>query len=181
MPGAVVRAVGVLLAAVVAFAGASAPRPATAQGTGPQLRMVVVVMRHGVRSPTHPDELDAYAAQPWPKWEVKGGYLTPHGAALIRQDGQHFRRLYAGSIFPAAGCPADGSVFVWADVDERTRATGEALVRGLAPGCIIAVHHAPADPDPLFDPLPGFGKVNQTEAKAAVMGALCWPSSACWM
>jgi 4-phytase/acid phosphatase len=144
--------------------------PAETGASGP--RMVIVVMRHGVRSPTHPDELNEYAAQPWPKWEVKGGYLTPHGAALMQQFGRHYRSLYARSLFPAAGCPAAGSVFVWADVDERTKATGDALARGLAPGCGIVVHHASGDNDSLFDPLPGFGKVNKTESLASVLGAL---------
>jgi 4-phytase/acid phosphatase len=159
------------LAVALAIVPPALPMAAQAAKTdGP--RLVIVVMRHGVRSPSHPDELNVYAAQPWPKWSVRGGYLTPHGAMLVRQLGRHYRSMYTGSIFPAAGCPASGSVFVWADVDERTRATGDALVGGLAPGCSIAVHHAGDNNDALFDPLPGFGSVNKSESMASVMGAL---------
>ena len=167
--GAIAGAAVIVLAALMLCVATS--RTAVAQTSAPVLRMVVVMMRHGVRSPTHPDELNDFSAQPWPKWEVKGGYLTPHGAMLMQQFGQHYRSLYR-SLFAASGCPAAGSVFVWADIDERTRATGAALVRGLAPGCAIEVHHAPADPDQFFDPLPGFGKVNKSEAMASVLGAL---------
>jgi len=43
---------------------------------------------------------------------------------------------------------------------------------GFAPGCSIAVHHAAADPDLLFDPLPALGKVNQAESTASILGAV---------
>ena len=74
---------------------AAAPSPS-------QLRMVIVVSRHGVRSPTHPTELQAYAAQTWPAWSGKPGNLTEHGAALMQQFGAYYRRTYG-----AAG-PQDG-------------------------------------------------------------------------
>jgi 4-phytase/acid phosphatase len=135
--------------------------------------MVIVLSRHGVRSPTHPAELQAYAAQPWPAWPGKPGNLTERGALLMQQFGAYYRRLYGGPLgIGERGCPPAGSVFVWADVDQRTRATGDAVLAGLAPGCTIAVGHAPADPDSLFDPLPGVGVVNKTAAMASVLGAV---------
>jgi 4-phytase/acid phosphatase len=70
------------------------------------------------------------------------------------------------------GCPPAGAVFVWADVDQRTRATGDAVAQGFAPGCAIAVQHAGGDNDPLFDPLPGIGIVSKTESTASVLGAV---------
>ncbi|MGA8796106.1 MAG: histidine-type phosphatase [Candidatus Cybelea sp.] len=147
-------------------AAAAAPPPS-------QLRMVIVVSRHGVRSPTHPTELQAYAAQTWPAWPGKPGNLTEHGAVLMQQFGAYYRRTYGASLgIGESGCPPAGSVFVWADVDQRTRATGDAILAGLAPGCNIAVGHAPADPDPLFDPLPGIGVVNNAESMASVLGAV---------
>ena len=34
-----------------------------------ELRLVIVLSRHGVRSPTaEPGALDAYASKPWPTW-----------------------------------------------------------------------------------------------------------------
>jgi len=135
--------------------------------------MVIVVSRHGVRSPTHPAELQAYAAQTWPAWPGKPGNLTEHGAALMQQFGAYYRRTYGAALaIGERACPPPGSVFVWADVDQRTRATGDAVLAGFAPGCNIAVGHAPADPDQLFDPLPGIGVVNKGEAMASVLGAV---------
>ncbi len=139
-----------------------------------RLMMVVVVSRHGVRSPTHPSELNAYASQAWPAWSgVPPGNLTPHGAVLMRQFGAAYRRLYGEPLgFAAGACPPAGSVFIWADVDQRTKATGDAIVQGFAPGCGIVVGHASGDPDSLFDPLPGAGTVSKTEAAASVLGAV---------
>jgi 4-phytase/acid phosphatase len=132
-----------------------------------------VVTRHGVRSPTHPDELAPYAAQAWPAWEVKPGYLTPHGAELMRQFGSYYRKFYdAQGLMPATGCPPPSSVFVWADVDERTVATGKAIADGFAPGCSIDVAHATTDSDPLFDPIPALGKADPQLALASALGTL---------
>ncbi|MBV8372229.1 MAG: histidine-type phosphatase, partial [Candidatus Eremiobacteraeota bacterium] len=154
------------LVLVLMFTCSVAGSPAASAQGAPAVRMVVVMMRHGVRSPTHPDELNQYSAQPWPKWSVKGGYLTAHGALLMRLFGRHYRSLYAG-LFPTSGCPAAEAAYVWADVDERTRASGDALAQGFAPGCKIEVHHASGDNDALFDPLPGFGKVDAARSKAS--------------
>lgn len=53
------------------------------------------------------------------------------------------------------GCPQSGQVAIIADVDERTRKTGEAFAAGLAPDCAITVHTCAdtSSPDPLFNPL----------------------------
>lgn len=154
----------------LALGGASAASPEQ----GSRLTMVVVMSRHGVRSPSHPLELQAYAAQPWPSWAgLHGGYLTTRGALLMRQFGAYYRRLYGPQLgLRTSGCPAAGAVFIWADVDERTKATGSAIAQGFAPGCNIAVGHGPSDPDTLFDPLPSLGTVNKTESNAAVLGAV---------
>lgn len=139
--------------------------------TQSDIKAVVVVMRHGVRSPTHPDELQPYARDKWPAWEVKNGYLTPHGALLVKQLGTYYRHAYAG-LLGTSGCPAKGDAFVWADVDERTVKSGESLVQGLAPGCGIVVGHAPSDPDTLFDPLPSIAKANPSRSLASLTGAI---------
>lgn len=154
-----------LSSATVAFAPAQQPS---------RLTMVLVLSRHGVRSPTHPTELQAYAAQPWPSWsETRPGYLTAHGAALMRQFGAYYRREYGTALgLGASGCPAAGSVFIWADVDQRTKATGTAIAQGFAPGCNLAVGHASGDNDSLFDPLPGVGAVSAAESSASVLGSV---------
>lgn len=154
------------------FGTAPAPAAVTPEGSS-DLRMVIVMSRHGVRSPTHPTELQAYARQPWPAWSGKPGNLTERGAALMKQLGGYYRNLY-GSLLEGTGrrCPAEGSVFVWADVDERTVASADALLQGFAPGCSIVVHHASGDNDSLFDPLPGVGTVDKAKSTASVLGAI---------
>ncbi len=161
----------VALLAVALLSCSAGPALADApQSSG--LRMVIVLSRHGVRSPTHPAELQAYARQAWPSWPDHPGNLTGRGALLMRQYGAYYRREYAGVLGAANACPPSGAVFVWADLDQRTRATADAIVQGLAPGCGIAVHHASGDADPLFDPLPGIGVVNKAASLASIEGAV---------
>jgi 4-phytase/acid phosphatase len=168
----VARLIVFVLVAAVACGAVQGQSSASPQNSS-DLRMVIVVSRHGVRSPTHPDELQAYASQPWPKWPGHPGNLTERGALLMRQFGVYYRRVYGGMLgVGETGCPSSGSVFVWADVDQRTRATGDALLQGLAPGCGVVVRHAPGDPDPLFDPLPAVGVVNKAESMASILGAV---------
>ena len=165
------RLFAVILLLVVA--GAGAPRVAVGAPESSTLRMVVVISRHGVRSPTHPAELQPYANRPWPVWQGHPGNLTTRGAVLMRQFGAYYRRLYGPMLGLAPNaCPPSDAVFIWADVDQRTKATGAAVSGGFAPGCGIAVGHAPADPDPLFDPLPGVGSVDKAESLASVLGSI---------
>jgi 4-phytase/acid phosphatase len=137
-----------LLAICVAFA------PAAQAATLHTVR-VVLLMRHGVRPPTHEPALDpAIAPDPWPKWDVPDGDLTPHGAAAISLLASFDRAMLAGEgLMPAAGCPAAGTVSIYADVDERTVKTGEAYAAGFAPGCALPVGHAAGAKDPLFSAL----------------------------
>ncbi len=148
------------------FAAASGAQPIAP-------RFVLVLTRHGVRSPTHPTELAAYAKQPWPAWEVAPGLLTPRGALLMKQFGQYYRAVYqSAGLFPKTGCPATDSVFFWADLDERTLATGKALIDGMTPGCGISVGHATGKEDTLFDPIPALGKPDSALSLAAARGAI---------
>ncbi len=164
--------VGLCLCALTyAFPKASSASLPSGSTAGP--RLVFVLTRHGVRSPSDPSELKGYSAQPWPSWEVAPGYLTPHGAALMRQFGAYYRSFYSAvGLLPASGCPPAGSVFVWADVDERTVATGRSMLDGFAPGCGLSVGHAKGKEDLLFDPLPALGRADAGASKASVLGAI---------
>ncbi len=165
---ALVTAVLCLLSAVRAGAG-NAPSAADAE----PLRMVMIFSRHGVRSPTDPGKLSAYAARPWPAWNTPPGYLTAHGAALMTIEGQAYRRRYAqAGLLPETGCPPAGAVFVWADVEQRTKATADALISGIAPSCGILKHVADATVDPIFHALPALGKADPIAARASVAGAI---------
>jgi 4-phytase/acid phosphatase len=143
----------------------------------------VLLMRHGVRPPTHEPALDpAIAPSPWPVWEVPDGYLTPHGAQAIKLLAAYDRTLLAAAgVLPAAGCPA--GITIYTDVDERTIKTGDAFAAGLAPGCSIPTSHAAGIKDPLFSPLdgvsPGFdAKAAKAAMLAAAGGSLAAPVTA---
>jgi 4-phytase/acid phosphatase len=138
-----------------ALAAAAAPVPEAGDPAG-ELARVVLVSRHGVRTPTiSPAELSGWAAAPWPSWTEPPGALTRHGASLARIMGGYDRAwLSAEGVLPPTGCPAPGTVWIEADVAERTERTARALAEGIAPGCGIPVaSRAPRDVDPLFHPV----------------------------
>lgn len=125
----------------------------TPAGAQADLEYVVMLTRHGVRPPlTAPGSIDKFSATPWPQWEVKPGYLTPHGFELIKILAGWDRARFAGEgLFAANGCADASHVTILADSDERTRETGKALAEGMFPGCNIDVHARPeGQADPLF-------------------------------
>ena len=159
----------VLLATLVV--SATVARGAVSPAAFATLHMVVVVGRHGVRSPTNPGELSAYSALPWPAWSVPPGNLTPHGAAASRLLGAAYRAMYAErGLFPRTGCPPADTSYVWADVDERTKATATAFIDGLAPHCAISAHDAGTAVDPLFHAIPTLGKASPILSRASFDG-----------
>lgn len=113
---------------------------------------VVLVSRHGVRSPTKSNaSLADYSPRDWPIWPVAPGELTPHGAKLTEAFGRYLRLSYGNQgLLPAEGCPKTQAVRVWADVDQRTRASGDALLTGMFPDCGLRAEysHPKADKEP---------------------------------
>jgi 4-phytase/acid phosphatase len=89
---------------------------------------------------------------------VPPGFLTPRGEELMRQMGRYYRVLYGGrGLVEASICPPRNTVAAWTDVDQRTRATGAALLSGMYPGCTNPLLRNQADvsvADPLFHPSP---------------------------
>ena len=158
---------------------AQTPNPVAAQagvGGSDELKFVVMVSRHGVRSPTSkPGALNQYSREHWPTWSVAPGYLTEHGAHLMTLFGAYDReQLAAQGLLAASGCDDASHIRIVADSDERTRETGKALAAGLAPGCAIDVS-APAEgtADPLFHSLEaGVGHPDKLLATAAVSGRI---------
>jgi 4-phytase / acid phosphatase len=134
----------------------------------PELKYVVIVSRHGVRSPTWENaRLDAYSAEPWPRWPVAPGNLTPHGYRLIELMGSYYSQwLPAEHLLGAPGCQDALRIYIRADVEQRTRETGRAFAESLLPGCAIEVHaQADGQQDPLFS---GFGTPDPRKMLAAV-------------
>ena len=133
-----------------------------------ELKYVVIVTRHGVRSPTWDNaRLDAYSAEPWPRWDVPPGNLTAHGRTLIELMGRYYREWLAGEhLLRAAGCQDAPRVYIRADKDQRTLETGRAFAETLAPGCGLTVHsQAEGQTDPLFS---GAGTPDPERMLAAV-------------
>ncbi len=113
--------------------------------THAQLEAVVVFSRHGVRSPTWtPDRLNQWSVQPWPAWSVPPGDLTHRGYDLLVRFGNYDRSLFSAQGLPlAAGCAAVSQTTIYADTDQRTLASGDALAHGLFPDCAMTIQSKP--------------------------------------
>ncbi len=158
-------------------AAIAAPRSTVPQSNGTaELKFVVYLSRHGVRSPTGPPEqYNPYSLAPWPAWDVRPGYLTPHGYELIRMFGAYDRmELAKQGLLNASGCKDARKVTFYADSDQRTRETGKALAEGLFPGCPSQVQSLPEGTnDPLFHFLPTQAQLETltpAEAASAIAG-----------
>ena len=157
-----------LLAATAAVPARSAAEPES------DLRLAIVLTRHGVRSPLYGnDALGKFAAQPWPQWSVPTGILTPHGRQQMVLMGSYYRARYAAEGLLAGDTAADAPrVYFRADSDQRTRETGNDIAAGLLPGAKLDMHARPLDElDPLFRAakLP-IGHPDYSRGVAAVLG-----------
>lgn len=137
---------------------------------------VAILMRHGVRPPTKdPAMPKGVAAEAWPTWGVKPGYLTGRGAKAIETLGRADRATFAtDKLLPATGCPGAGTVAMISDSDQRTIATGDSWAAGFAPGCTIPNAHKPQDePDPIFNAIEvGLVDYDPKAADAAIAASL---------
>ena len=168
------------LVALVLVICVTASRSALAAGRPWTLERVVVLERHGIRAPTSaPSRLDRYSSDAWPAWPVAPGDLTEPGRRALSVMAAFMRARYVRlGLLPSAGCPAPGRVFVWADgTDERTRASGRVMARGLAPGCGLRSYHIAGRRDPLFHAAaagvcPSDGRRARAQLMARVQGDL---------
>ena len=124
---------GLSILALCALLAATAPEGGAAEqgGGDAKLLKMVVLSRHGVRSPTQSSEtLESWSRKDWPEWPVKRGELTARGQAGHRDVGTG-AAFYARPVYcPQKVRPGAGTIAVRADRDQRTRVTGEAVLEG---------------------------------------------------
>jgi hypothetical protein len=144
-------------------ANVEAPRPSV---------FTVIVTRHGVRSPTK----FLGGEYTWPRWDpVRDAFLTKHGYQLMTLMGAFYGE-------PVLGAPVDcGKVFVYADKDQRTYLTAQALLAGLCrPGTIGPIYHEPdvTAADPIFNGAKWVGKrINFSDSSNAIKAVAGDPPS----
>jgi 4-phytase/acid phosphatase len=144
-------------------ANVEAPRPSI---------FTVIVTRHGVRSPTK----FLGGEYTWPRWDpVRDAFLTKHGYQLMTLMGAFYGE-------PVLGAPVDcGKVFVYADKDQRTYLTAQALLAGLCrPGTIGPIYHEPdvTAADPIFNGAKWVGKrINFSDSSNAIKAVAGDPPS----
>ena len=125
--------------------GASAP-------SGPVLEKIVLLSRHGIRSPTaSPVSLKAKTGFDWPEWSVAPGEMTPHGVAtleaMVQAVWSHYQHL---AFRPLQNC--SDQIQVWADgADHRTQQTGQIWARDVAPDCHVTAQWQAQGPDPVYN------------------------------
>lgn len=153
------RCVHVVTAALAALLFCSLPPHAglaqPVPGQDIKLLKVVALSRHGVRSPTQsPETLASWSSRAWPDWHISPGTLTQRGAELIAGEWAGLRQSLAfAGLLPVSECPPQDSVLIYADHMERTLATAQAMLAGLAPGCGMRVLAGHDEHDPLFHPV----------------------------
>jgi 4-phytase/acid phosphatase len=144
---------------------------ALAAPSGDRLEKVVILSRHGVRAAmSTPERLGEASARPWPRFDVPPGHLTVRGGRMVTLMGDYYRQLYAAEgLLKAGDC---GAAYYWANVTQRTIATGEAYAKGLTPTCANTVHTVgEGKDDPMFEPVKaGVVSPDKALAKAAVAG-----------
>ena len=168
--GVIFLAVGLGLGQAMLAAGSSWPVSATtdrfvAQRTSapldPELKLVVALFRHGIRAPLedfNDPKKEHHSKDRWPTiddWKVVsgGGWgdLTKQGFSRATTLGRYYASEYT------LGLGANFKVFLWADIDKRTRDTAWALRDGFRLGgnSNVSVEMRPpwlGGADPLFHP-----------------------------
>ena len=126
-----------------------------------QLKQVVVLSRHNIRSPLSEKGslLGDITPHDWFEWTSKTGELSLRGAMLETTMGQYFRLwLEKEGLFPENYIPKDGAVRFYANSLQRTQATARYFSAGLLPVAVVPVerHMEYNQGDSVFLPLINF-------------------------
>jgi len=140
-----------------------------------QLRQVIIVSRHGVRTPLQPNSaLDVFSAAPYPELTDPVSYLTANGTRLETMLGTYYR-LWLKREGLLTGQDSSDAAFVYfrALNLERTVATAQAFAAALLPSAAVNVDFQRTGSDPLFDPVgAGISPMDYQKAAAAVSGRI---------
>ena len=158
---------------------ASALSPAafaqTPTSDGYVLDKVVQVSRHGVRPPTESNEklLTSVTQRKWPTWLVPLGNLTGHGYTGAVEMGRYRGEVLRTAGLIPQGCPDATQLLVHASPLQRTKATAQALLDGMFPGCGFQPTYVAGKQDALFqaNEMP-FAALDPVKAKAQILQAL---------
>lgn len=122
-----------------------------------QLKEVVVLSRHNIRSPLSDSKSDLGRMTPhkWTDWSAGKSELTSRGGALETMMGQYFRKwLVDAGMFPENYVPTADDLNVIANSMQRCIATAQYFSSGFMPVGGVKVNHryTPSKMYPLFNP-----------------------------
>jgi hypothetical protein len=153
--------VGIVLACLVAGLLLNACGDNEGNSDDTKLLSVVAISRHGIRSQTaslDSANQDTLRQQGFPLWPVPAatpGNLSTVGQQNATRLGAWYRDFYAaqGLLPPRGSCPPAETVFVYADVLERTIQTAQGYLDGMfqseaTPDCWVPVVHSRKLVDP---------------------------------
>ena len=139
------------------------------------LDKVVQISRHGVRPPTASNEklLTKVTERHWPVWLVPFGNLTGHGYTGAVEMGRYRAEVLRSAGLIPKGCPDAKQLLTHASPMQRTKATAQALLDGMFPGCGFQPTYVSGSQDPLFqaNEMP-FAALDPEKARAQILQAL---------
>ena len=119
-----------------------------------QLDKVVILSRHGIRTPLENTIAFLEKSSPlkWPSWDHAYGYLTTRGGVLEAFFGHYLSQWLEQKNINIE--PENPDIYVYANSLQRTVATAQFLVNGAFAGYDIPIHHKYTieKMDPIFDP-----------------------------
>ena len=122
-----------------------------------QLKEVVVLSRHNIRSPLsgNGSALAEITPHKWFEWTSAPSELSLRGGELETMMGQYFRKwLVSEGLMPENYQPAEGEVRFYANSMQRTIATAQYFSSGMLPVANVRVEHKleVGKMDPVFNP-----------------------------
>ncbi|MCH3992907.1 MAG: histidine-type phosphatase [Prevotella sp.] len=122
-----------------------------------QLKEVVVLSRHNIRSPlsTNGSTLSKMTPHEWTKWSSAASELTLKGGILETEMGEFFRKWTINEgLFKENDVPTLEEVNVYANSMQRCIATAQYFTGGFMPIANLRVNHRylPSKMDPVFNP-----------------------------